>query len=505
MLERRRSGILLHPTSLPSPFGMGDIGPEADRFLQFLEASGQTVWQVLPLGVTDNALDNSPYSSPSAFAGNPLLISPELLLREGLLHERDLDDDVNFPPGRIDYIRAGHLRFHLLGRAWVSYFREGRGDVEAFLRFRRDESHWVEDFALFMAIKKRLGGLPWYLWPESLRDRDPGAIGEQRQVLGEEIERQIFGQFLFFRQWDRLRGLARDKGVLLLGDLPIYVSMDSADVWTEPGLFQLGEDRRPVAVAGVPPDYFSETGQRWGNPLYDWNAMRDDGFNWWIRRLKHSLRLFDRLRIDHFRGLLQYWSIPADGETAIGGCWEDVPSEALFKTLRDAFPGMPFIAENLGIITPDVVAVMEELGLSGMLVLLFAFGGDVARNIYAPHNHVPNDLVYTGTHDNNTVRGWWEEEADLLQKERVRAYLGYDPEDRGVHMAFTRMALASVARLAILPLQDLLGLGAEARMNRPSGREGNWSWRLERAEDYEGMTGDLRGLTELYGRRVTEN
>lgn len=500
MLDGRRSGILLHPTCLPSPCGMGDMGPEAERFLRFLETSGQTVWQVLPLGVTDPALGNSPYNSPSAFAGNPLLVSPELLFQDGLLEAWDLEECEDCPPGRADHVRAGSLRRRLLGRAFVRFFQEGRGDVEAFHRFRREEGHWVEDFSLFMAIKDRLRGLPWTLWPEALRDREPDALEEQSRSLEREIEAHIFGQFLFFRQWARLRAQAAERGVCFLGDLPIYVSMDSADVWTNPEFFQLGLDRRPLAVAGVPPDYFSETGQFWGNPLYDWETMRQDGFGWWIRRLRHSLRLFDQVRIDHFRGLLHYWSIPADEKTAMGGQWEEVPSAAFFGAIKTAFPEMPFVAENLGLITPDVVRAMEDLSLPGMLVLLFAFGEGGGRNPYMPHNHVRNNLVYTGTHDNNTVRGWWEEEADPQEKERVRSYLGYDPETEGVHRAFVRMAFASVAGLSIFPLQDLMGLGAGARMNRPSSAGGNWDWRLDRAEDYEVLADELGGLTELYGR-----
>lgn len=500
MLERRRSGILLHPTSLPSRFGMGDLGHEAMRFLRFLEDAGQTVWQVLPMGITDVALGNSPYSSPSAFAGNPRLVSPEMLMDEGLLEPWDFPEEGECKAGRADFLKGQHLRDRLLERAFQRFFQEGRGDAAAFRSFRKQEREWVEDFALYMALKKDMGNLPWYSWPSALRFRVPEALDERRQVLEKDIERQIFGQFLFFRQWQRLREEANARGVLLFGDLPIYVSPDSADVWAHRDLFQLDADGRPSHVAGVPPDYFSEDGQLWGNPLYDWARMAGDHFDWWVRRLRHALGRFDRVRIDHFRGLLQYWSVPAGAKTAAGGKWEDVPSGAFFEILREQFPAMPFVAENLGIITSDVTGAMEDLGLPGMRVLLFAFGGEVGSNPYAPHNHHENDLVYTGTHDNNTVRGWWQEEADEEQKDRVRQYLGYDPGEEGVARAFVRMALASVSRLAVMPLQDLMGLGSQARMNRPSVSVGNWEWRVERAEDYESLADWLKQQVNLYGR-----
>ena len=500
MLQRRRSGVLLHPTSLPSRFGSGDLGPEAIRFLRFLEDAGQTVWQVLPLGITDMGLGNSPYSSPSAFAGNPRLVSPENLIDDGLLEPWDFPEDEEFRVGRADFIKGGPIRDRLLECAFQRFFQEGRGDAAAFRNFRKAEREWVEDFALYMALKKDLGNLPWYSWPPALRFRVPEALNERRRALEKEIERQIFGQFLFFRQWQHLREEANARGILLFGDLPIYVSSDSADVWADPDLFQLDGDGLPLSVAGVPPDYFSEEGQLWGNPLYDWEKMAGDGFNWWMRRLRHSLDLFDRVRIDHFRGLLQYWSVQAGEETAVRGQWEDVPSNAFFNVLRERFPQMPFVAENLGIITPDVTRAMEDLGVPGMRVLLFAFGGEVGSNPYAPHNHHEHELDYTGTHDNNTVRGWWQEEADEEQKERVRQYLGYDPGEEGVARAFVRMALSSVSRLAVMPLQDLMGLGSQARMNRPSVSTGNWEWRVERAEDYESLADWLQEQVNLYGR-----
>ncbi len=502
MFQCRRSGILLHPTCLPSRFGLGDFGPEADRFLSFLEAAGQTVWQVLPLGITDGALGYSPYSSLSSYAGNPHFISPELLCRDGLLEEWDLDLKArDLALGCADYAGGRHIRDFLLDRAFVRFFEEGRGDMEIFLTFRRREAHWVEDFALFMALREMQGRCSWHLWPAPLRDRERAALNECRQRLEREIARHIFHQFLFFQQWDRLKERARERGISLFGDLPIYVSFDSADVWSHPRQFQLGGSGRPRKVAGVPPDYFSSQGQLWGNPLYNWQRMNREGFSWWIKRLRHALRLFDQVRIDHFRGLLQYWSVPAGAETAKSGQWEDVPSGAFFKVLREAFPALPFVAENLGVITADVEKAMEELGLPGMRVLLFAFGNDVGRNPYAPHNHSRNDVVYTGTHDNNTVRGWWEDEADEGMKQRFKSYLGYDPGFEGIAGAFVRMALSSVARLAVIPLQDVLSLGARARMNRPSVADGNWKWRLERAEDYERCTERLSDLVGLYGRR----
>lgn len=475
-MERRESGVLLHVTSLLSPFGIGDLGPEAFRFVDFLAEARQKCWQVLPLNPTDTAFGNSPYHSLSAFAFSMLLISPEELVKDGLLEESDLASPPVGREDRVDYDRVTAWKTPLLERACEAFL--GRPREEAYDEFRVANAGWLDDFAAFVAFKGRFDGRPWTDWPPEIRDREPGAVGALRQTLSKEIEKEKARQYLFFRQWSALRAHCRERGVRIIGDMPIYVDHDSADVWATPGIFKLDERKMPVAVAGVPPDYFSETGQLWGNPLYRWDVLKERKFDWWVRRMEHNLRLFDLVRVDHFRGLVGFWEVPAGDRTAANGKWVGAPARDLFERLRRTFRPLPIIAEDLGIITPDVREVMDHFGFPGMKVLLFAFGEDDPSHPYLPHTYEKNCIVYTGTHDNNTARGWFEREAHPEERDRLARYVGRAVDASSVARELVRLALMSVADLAVLPVQDLLGLGEEARMNKPSTIEGNWEWRV---------------------------
>lgn len=497
-MNGRGSGILLHLTSLPSQFGIGDMGPWAYRFTDFLLESSQRFWQVLPLNPTDPVHGNSPYHSTSAFACNPLLISPELLVEEGLLAPGDLAPVSGFPPERVDYTAVNAHRHHLLQQAYDRFReRERTGDYDAFCG---NNGNWLDDFALFVALKAHFGGRLWRDWPQDLRDRDPFALRSAREDLAEEFEKQRFLQYVFYRQWTALRQYCNEKGILLIGDIPIYVVYDSADVWTHPEWFNLDPEKRPYTVAGVPPDYFSETGQLWGNPVYRWDALMETGYDWWIQRIAHNLKLFDYLRLDHFRGFVGYWEVPADEKDAVRGVWREAPAMDFFQKLTEHFPSLPLIAEDLGVITPDVRAVMDHFRFPGMKILLFAFGSDLPVNPYAPHNHVRNCVVYTGTHDNNTARAWFEKETTPEDKGRLMRYLGREVTGEDVHLDLIRLAMMSVADRVIFPMQDLLGLGEAARMNRPARRDGNWQWRILPEQLSPDLAGRLMEMTEIYGR-----
>jgi 4-alpha-glucanotransferase len=497
-LENRGSGILLHITSLPSAYGIGDMGPWAYRFADFLAESGQRLWQVLPLNPTHPVHGNSPYDSISAFGSNPMLISPELLVEQGLLASEDMDPIPDFPRGRIHYDQAISFKQRLFLLAENRFRQQGMG--EDYERFCSDNGSWLEDFALFVALKERFEGRPWQEWPADLRDRDPEALQAARQSLSDRVERERILQYLFEKQWTALRQYCNQRSVYIFGDLPIYVNLDSVDVWTHPELFKLDEARRPTHVAGVPPDYFSETGQRWGNPVYRWEVLRETGYEWWIERLSRNLYLFDIVRIDHFRGFAAYWEIPAQEPTAVHGNWVEGPRKDLFQALLGHFPNLPIVAEDLGTITQDVRDLMDRFALPGMKLLVFAFGDDLATNPYAPHNHVKNCLIYTGTHDNNTVKGWFETELTDDDKGRLFRYLGREVGQERIHEEMVRLAMMSVANTAILPMQDILGLGEEARMNRPAQRVGNWQWQLVPEQLSPERARKLRELAETYGR-----
>jgi 4-alpha-glucanotransferase len=497
-MNRRGSGILLHLTSLPSAFGIGDLGPWAYNFADFLAESGQSYWQILPLNPTDSMHGNSPYHSPSAFAFNPLLISPEVLIREGWLMQNDIEPLDEFAPGKTDYKSVTSLKNRFFDRAFERF--KTKRKVEEYDLFCSANAFWLNDFSLFSALKSHFHGQAWTEWPNELRDRHPDALQSIQEILSEEIEKEAFLQFLCSRQWGYLKDYCNGKHIQIIGDVPIYVVHDSADVWVYPELFELDEEKRALRVAGVPPDYFSETGQLWGPPVYRWDILKQDGYHWWVQRIGHNLKLFDFLRIDHFRGFVGYWQVPAFEENAINGEWAKGPGENFFDVILSHYPNASIIAEDLGLITPDVHEVMNRYEFPGMKVLLFAFGQDLPVNPYAPHNHIENCVVYTGTHDNNTAKGWFEEEASSEERARLLSYIGRDVPEEEIHWELVRLAMMSVARMVIIPMQDLLGLDAKSRMNRPGKKDGNWQWRLMEKELTPSLTDKFSEMTNIYGR-----
>jgi 4-alpha-glucanotransferase len=498
-MNKRGSGVLLHITSLPSPFGIGDLGPWAYKFADFLAETRQTYWQILPLSPTAAVYGNSPYSSVSTFAGNTLLISPDLLVRDGLVPGEEAAVKPAFPDGRCDYGGAILYKERLLDRAHEAFFASGK-NKDRFLLFCEDQASWLDTYSLFVAIKRRMGGRSWAEWPPELRDREADPIQRMRDECAADVEREKLGQFLFFTQWQALKEYCNERGIQIIGDIPIYVSYDSADVWANTGIFKLNGEKRPIAVSGVPPDYFSATGQLWGNPVYDWDALKLTGYAWWLERLGHTFTLYDAVRIDHFRGLVAYWEVPAHETNAVNGRWVAVPTYDFFNALFKRFFNLPIIAEDLGLITPDVREVIRRFGFPGMKVLLFAFGDDNPMHIYLPHTYEKNYVVYTGTHDNNTARGWFDHEAGTQERGRLFRYLGKEIRSDEVSRELVRLAMMSIADIAIAPMQDILGLGPEAQMNRPSIGQGNWEWRLLPSQLTEDVTERLRSLTETYGR-----
>ncbi|MBI2803584.1 MAG: 4-alpha-glucanotransferase [Planctomycetes bacterium] len=492
--SRRSAGVLLHPTSLPGPFGIGDLGPSAYAWVDTLVRARQTWWQILPLGPT--GFGDSPYQCFSAFAGNSGLISLQELVKEGLLESRDIEAPT-FSPERVEFESVMRFKKPLLARAWEN-FQGGRaaGLRPAFDRFVIEEADWLEDYVLFMALNDAHQGRSWQQWPEPARLHQPAFLKTAKAELAGPIGLHQFRQFLFFRQWQNLKGYANERGLKIIGDIPIFVSTDSADVWANPQFFALDRDRRPKVVAGVPPDYFSATGQLWGNPLYDWQALEKSGFAWWIARLNATLKTVDMIRLDHFRGFESYWEVPAGSADAIHGRWVQAPGAKLLETLRTALGGLPIIAEDLGIITPEVDALRRQFDLPGMCVLQFAFGDDW-RNRYLPHNYEQNTVAYTGTHDNDTTAGWYRGTSEK-DRDHVRRYLARDGSD--VAWDFIRLAWSSVADYAITPLQDILNLGTEARMNFPGKPRGNWAWRCTQQKLQPGYLDRLADMTQLYGR-----
>jgi 4-alpha-glucanotransferase len=471
----RASGVLLHVSSLPSPYGIGDVGPAAFATVDRLQAAGQSWWQALPLGPT--GYGNSPYQCLSSFAGNELLISPDCLIDEGLVRAGDCDEGRSLPKNTVEYNAVIAFKYKLAKKAWGNFSAMRRSALRLdYDQFCLDQAHWLDDYALFRALKARYGGAYYLDWPAEFVRREPAALTQARRDLAELIEQVRFAQFLLFRQGKHLREHARSDGVHLIGDLPFFVSPDSSDVWANPELFQLDEHRRPRFVAGVPPDYFSAQGQLWGNPVYDWEALRQTGYRWCIDRLRALLGHVDVVRLDHFRGFAAAWHVPASATTAQSGQWIPGPGADFFSAVKKELGTLPFIAEDLGVITPDVCALRDQFQLPGTRILQFAFDGH-SDNPYLPHNYIPNTVVYTGTHDNATTRGWF----DALPEDQRRNVWNYLKRPAGnsdeVAWELIRLAWSSVAGLAMVPLQDLLNLGAEARMNLPGSVEGNWRWR----------------------------
>ena len=482
----RSAGILLHPNSLPGRFGMGEIGPEAHRWLAHLNSMSQKLWQVLPLGPT--GYGDSPYQTLSTFAGNTMLISFDSLQDEGLLREEDLKDFPLCPESHVDYGPVLIARSRILDKVAKSFARRASPALKAgWMQFCEKESHWLNDYTLFCALKKEYGGGPWVQWPEDLRQRQTSAILEAKKKHSVEMKYSTILQFLFFHQWNSLRQEAKKRGISIIGDIPIFVAHDSADVWCRPELFFMEKDGQPSVIAGVPPDYFSQTGQRWGNPLYRWEMHEKENFTWWIARLKSSLELYDTVRIDHFRGFAAYWEIPAHEKTAVRGHWVPGPGRKLFDAAHKVLGSLPILAEDLGVITPEVDALRDDLNFPGMRILQFAFGDDPKAESFRPESYPANCAVYTGTHDNDTTVGWYQSEpgkdstrnADQIRREQhnARTYLSCDGSQ--IHWDMIGLALRSPANTAIYPLQDVLGLGSTARMNVPGREEGNWSWRFQ--------------------------
>jgi 4-alpha-glucanotransferase len=487
----RASGILLHPTSLPGP-GTGDLGEQAFRFVDWLADAQQSLWQLLPLVAVNEG--GSPYNALSAFAGNPLLISPAELHLHGLLPAEaaaapDLDDgDLDFAAAlrwKDDVVRAAH--------ALLAEDEELRADFRAY---RDEEAAWLDDYALFRALRDAHGGASWADWPAPLKERHPNALEAARHQLFVEIDRHAYAQYLFDVQWSAVRRYVAERGIRIIGDVPIFVAYDSADVWAHPELFELDDDLRPTVVSGVPPDYFSSTGQRWGNPLYRWDVLEKTGYRWWIDRFRRTLQMVDVVRVDHFRGFESYWEVPADEDTAIKGEWRAGPGRKLFDAVRGELGGLPLVAEDLGIITPEVEALRDDLDLPGMRVLQFAFGGDDPRNPHLPRNYVHNAVAYTGTHDNDTVLGWYAD-ADRAARSAVDEAVGTGSE---MHWRLIEAVMRSEAGWAIVPVQDVLGLGGQARMNTPGVAEGNWAWRLRAGELTPTLAARLAEVVRRTGR-----
>lgn len=496
----RSSGILLHPTSFPSRFGIGDLGLEAYQFVDFLAQSAQQLWQVLPVGPT--GYGNSPYASYSAMAGNPLMISPDRLRDQGLLAEEDFSNLPAFPMEKVDFERVVQTKIPLLKKAYEN-FKSMATPVhqKEFEGFCESKAYWLDDYALFMAIKDTQNGASWHTWEPEIARRHPEALNKWRQRLNEEIFYYKYIQFEFFSQWSQLKKYANMRGIQIIGDIPIYVAHDSSDVWSHPEIFCLDQETGKVALmAGVPPDYFSSTGQLWGNPVYNWEKLQDLNFNWWVQRFQAMLDYIDIIRIDHFRGFQAYWAVKEGENTAVNGEWIEAPGEALFQVLNKNLGNLPVLAEDLGVITPEVEALRDQFEFPGMKILQFAFGSG-RDNPFLPFNYPHNCVVYTGTHDNDTTVGWFNQLSDH-EKDDVLRYLGCTSPE-GIHWDLIRLALSSIGNQAIIPLQDVLGLGTEARMNFPSKPEGNWDWRYQPDALTMEMRDYFRTITETYGRAPT--
>ncbi len=494
----RSSGILLHPTSFPSRFGIGDLGHEAYRFIDFLKDSSQHYWQILPLGPT--GFGNSPYMCYSALAGNPLLISPDKLVGEGLLSEDDFANLPEFPLDNVDYQQLESTKVPLLKKACANFKANmTKEQLKSFEEFSSSKAYWLDDYSLFMALKDSTGGASWNSWDEGIAKRKPEAVEKAKKELDSEVFYHKFLQFQFYSQWSELREYANDRGVQIIGDIPIYVAHDSADVWGNPENFSLDKETGEAALmAGVPPDYFSATGQLWGNPVYDWKQLEKQNFKWWVQRFEAMLDYVDIIRIDHFRGFEAFWAVPLGEETAVNGEWVKAPGDKLFETIKQQLGTLPVLAEDLGTITPDVEALRDKFEFPGMKVLQFAFGGD-ASNPYLPFNvQDTNCVIYTGTHDNDTTVGWYEKANDD-EKRNLSFYLG-DISPDGVHWDLIRLAMGSVANVAIFPLQDILGLGSNARMNIPSQGEGNWEWRYRHEAMNSELSERMKNFVEFFGR-----
>ncbi len=477
----------MHISSLPGKFGVGDFGPEAFKFADFLQKSRQAYWQILPISPPNRFIGWSPYDCLSAFAGNTMLISPELLYKSGLLDKNDLADVPRFSPKRVEFKKVYDYKLKLLNKAFAKF--NAHGGKEEFMLFCRQNSFWLNDYSVFVALMEKYKSPDWWKWPKT------AICNELKQSAYKE---KVF-QYLFFTQWNALKDYCNIHGIKIIGDIPIYVSYRSSDVWSHPEIFKL-KNKKLLFKAGVPPDYFSKTGQLWGNPIYNWDVLKKTDYQWWMERIRHNLNLFDMVRIDHFRGLVKYWQIPADEKTAVNGKWMPGPGEEFFRVLFKNFPNAKLLAEDLGFITPDVRNLIKKLNLTSMKILLFAFGDDRGKSVHYPHNYTENCFVYTGTHDNNTIKGWFRNEVTPEKRKNIFRYLGKKISVTDLNWELIRLAMASVARTAVFPMQDILNLDAENRMNNPARRRGNWQWRLMKGQITVRTIDKLADMTKFYGR-----
>ncbi len=495
----RSAGVLLHISSLPGKYGTGDFGPEAYRFVKLLKRAGQRYWQLLPLNPIEESKGFSPYSPLSVFAGNTLFINPEQLVRQKYL--KDLPDiEPVKSTGKARYPRAAEIKKALIEEAFA-YFREhgNKRMHEEFQHFCEKETFWLDDYTLFVSLKRKLQK-PWFQWPAELRDRDPEALANASMEFEYETARDRYAQFLFMKQWKALKTYCKENGIKIIGDIPIYTSHDSADVWANPQYWKLDRKKQIARIAGVPPDYFNDKGQLWNMPVYDWSVLKKEKYHWWMQRLRKNLELFDMVRLDHFRGFSDYWEVKGGAADAINGKWMKGPACDFFDTVKKIFPDMPFIAEDLGDVNQAVYDLRDHYNLPGMRILQFAFGKNMSRSVFIPHNYTENSVVYTGTHDNNTVKGWYKNELGRKGKKNLNSYLGRKITRKNCHKALIREAYKSVARLAIIPMQDILGLGIIDRMNFPSTENGNWLWRLKKEQFKKSFVKQLYNWAKVYGR-----
>lgn len=494
MIDQRRSGVLLHPTSLPGPYGIGDLGSQARKWVDFLSETNTALWQVLPLGPT--GFGDSPYQCFSAIAGNPYLISPDDLVEDGLLHSNDLKNIPNFKPGTVEYGEVIYWKMDLLHKSYEQFRYAGKKIHKEAGLFYTEQENWLNDYALFMALKEFHGGKPWAAWPAKFRDRNPEALESFKEERMHAVQRQKYYQFLFYRQWNKLKEYANQQEIKIIGDVPIFIAHDSVDAWINRDLLYIGDDGQPTVVAGVPPDYFSETGQLWGNPLYRWDVHARENYRWWINRLSAVFSMVDIIRLDHFRGFVNYWEIPGENETAINGRWVDGPGGDFLSRVRSVFGELPVIAEDLGEVDPKVYQLRDEFNLPGMKILVFAFNsGD--ENEFLPHHYPENCVVYTGTHDNDTATGWFQR-VDERERSFAQQYLNVSGKD--IAWDLIKAAWASRAVYAIAPLQDLLSLDNQARMNYPGQPQGNWNWRFNESDITDGLRKRLLQTNKQFNR-----
>jgi 4-alpha-glucanotransferase len=497
----RTSGTLLHITSLYSNFGIGDLGPGAKAFVDFLQKSKQTYWQMLPLSPIEKSQFYSPYSSHSSIAGNVWLISPEALKEEGLLSDTDLRNNRTKKAGQVDYGMVEKSKGKIFAIAYNNFLKFRKGTLyRQFEIYCEQQSGWLDDYALYVALKEAHGGAPWFQWEDPLKRREVRALNNARESYAESIRKTKWLQFIFQRQWNLLKKYCAEHDIKLFGDLPFYISYDSVDVWSHPDLFALDENLQPSVVAGVPPDYFNANGQLWGMPVFKWDALKAQNFNWWIERLKRNTSMFDMVRLDHFRAFVDYWQVPAKEKTAKKGSWQPGPGREFFEIVKNKLGHLPFVAEDLGDITDSVYALRDEFLFPGMKVAQFAFSDDIGKSPHAPHQYNINFIAYTGTHDNNTIRGWFRKDLNQKNKALVSAYLGTKITERNVHTQLIREVYKSVADTVIIPMQDWLGLDEKGRINTPASVKNNWSWRMTEKDLSASLVKTIRQLNEVYGR-----